>query len=348
MSDQIRPAGLDYRTAGVDIDAGDALVENIKPLAKRTLREGVLAGIGGFGALFEVPKRYRNPVLVSGTDGVGTKLKLAFELQRHDSIGIDLVAMSVNDILVQGAEPLFFLDYYACGKLDVATATSVVGGIARGCEIAGCALIGGETAEMPGMYPPGEYDLAGFAVGVVEKDRIIDGSRIAPGDAVLGLASSGAHSNGYSLVRRILERARPDLSSDFHGRPLSDVILAPTRIYVKPVLALLAQIEVKGMAHITGGGLLENVPRILGAGLTAQLDRKAWPQQPLFDWLQIEGGVADQEMLRVFNCGIGMALVVAKQDVARASTLLEAAGERVYEIGVIRERQGDEAQTLCP
>ena len=348
MSDQIRPAGLDYRTAGVDIDAGDALVENIKPLAKRTLREGVLAGIGGFGALFEVPKRYRNPVLVSGTDGVGTKLKLAFELQRHDSIGIDLVAMSVNDILVQGAEPLFFLDYYACGKLDVATATSVVGGIARGCEIAGCALIGGETAEMPGMYPPGEYDLAGFAVGVVEKDRIIDGSRIAPGDAVLGLASSGAHSNGYSLVRRILERARPDLSSDFHGRPLSDVILAPTRIYVKPVLALLAQIEVKGLAHITGGGLLENVPRILGAGLTAQLDRKAWPQPPLFDWLQIEGGVADQEMLRVFNCGIGMVLVVAKQDVARASTLLEAAGERVYKIGVIRARQGDEAQTLCP
>ena len=348
MSDQIRPAGLDYRTAGVDIDAGDALVENIKPLAKRTLREGVLAGIGGFGALFEVPKRYRNPVLVSGTDGVGTKLKLAFELQRHDSIGIDLVAMSVNDILVQGAEPLFFLDYYACGKLDVATATSVVGGIARGCEIAGCALIGGETAEMPGMYPPGEYDLAGFAVGVVEKDRIIDGSRIGPGDVVLGLASSGAHSNGYSLVRRILERARPDLSSDFHGRPLSDVILAPTRIYVRPVLALLAQVDVKGLAHITGGGLLENVPRILGDGLTAQLDRNAWPRPPLFDWLQSQGGVADQEMLRVFNCGIGMVLVIAKQDVAHASALLEAAGERVYEIGVIRARQGDEAQTLCP
>ena len=348
MSDQIRPAGLDYRTAGVDIDAGDALVENIKPLAKRTLREGVLAGIGGFGALFEVPKRYRNPVLVSGTDGVGTKLKLAFELQRHDSIGIDLVAMSVNDILVQGAEPLFFLDYYACGKLDVATATSVVGGIARGCEIAGCALIGGETAEMPGMYPPGEYDLAGFAVGVVEKDRIIDGSRIGPGDVVLGLASSGAHSNGYSLVRRILERARPDLSSDFHGRPLSDVILAPTRIYVRPVLALLAQVDVKGLAHITGGGLLENVPRILGDGLTAQLDRKAWPRPPLFDWLQSQGGVADQEMLRVFNCGIGMVLVIAKQDAARASALLQAAGEKVYEIGAIRARQGDEAQTLCP
>ena len=348
MSDQIRPPGLDYRTAGVDIDAGDALVENIKPLAKRTLREGVLAGIGGFGALFEVPKRYRNPVLVSGTDGVGTKLKLAFELQRHDSIGIDLVAMSVNDILVQGAEPLFFLDYYACGKLDVATATSVVGGIARGCEIAGCALIGGETAEMPGMYPLGEYDLAGFAVGVVEKDRIIDGRRIGPGDVVLGLASSGAHSNGYSLVRRILERARPDLSSDFHGLPLSDVILAPTRIYVRPVLALLAQVDVKGLAHITGGGLLENVPRILGDGLTAQLDRKAWPRPPLFDWLQSQGGVTDQEMLRVFNCGIGMVLVIAKQDMAHASTLLQAAGEKVYEIGAIRMRQGQEAQTLCP
>jgi len=348
MSDQIRPAGLDYRTAGVDIDAGDALVENIKPLAKRTLREGVLAGIGGFGALFEVPKRYRNPVLLSGTDGVGTKLKLAFELQRHDSIGIDLVAMSVNDILVQGAEPLFFLDYYACGKLDVATATSVVGGIARGCEIAGCALIGGETAEMPGMYPLGEYDLAGFAVGVVEKDRIIDGRRIGPGDVVLGLASSGAHSNGYSLVRRILERARPDLSSDFHGLPLSDVILAPTRIYVRPVLALLAQVDVKGLAHITGGGLLENVPRILGDGLTAQLDRKTWPRPPLFDWLQSQGGVADQEMLRVFNCGIGMVLVIAKQDAARASALLRGAGEKVYEIGAIRARQGDEAQTQCP
>ena len=239
MSDPHPGSGLTYAQAGVDIDAGDALVENIKPLARRTLREGVLAGIGGFGALFEVPKKYRNPVLVSGTDGVGTKLKLAFELNRHDTIGIDLVAMSVNDILVQGAEPLFFLDYFACGKLDVTVATQVVAGIARGCELAGCALIGGETAEMPGMYPPGEYDLAGFAVGAVEKERIIDGSRIAAGDVVLGLASSGAHSNGYSLIRRILERARPDLSADFHGRPLADVILAPTRIYVKPVLRLL-------------------------------------------------------------------------------------------------------------
>jgi phosphoribosylformylglycinamidine cyclo-ligase len=348
MSDQPRPTGLDYRAAGVDIDAGDALVENIKPLAKRTLRDGVLAGIGGFGALFEVPKRYRNPVLVSGTDGVGTKLKLAFELKRHDTIGIDLVAMSVNDILVQGAEPLFFLDYYACGKLDVAAATEVVAGIARGCELAGCALIGGETAEMPGMYPPGEYDLAGFAVGIVEKDRIIDGSRIAPGDVVLGLASSGAHSNGYSLVRRILERVQPDLSAAFHGRPLSEVLLAPTRIYVRPVLALLAQVGVKGLAHITGGGLLENVPRILADSLTAQLDRRAWPRPPLFDWLQAHGGVDEQEMLRVFNCGIGMVVVVAKHDAERATTLLEGAGERVYEIGVIRSRGPGEAQTLVP
>src|SRR6185369_13816100 len=245
--------GLSYRSAGVDIDAGDALVEAIKPFARRTLCPEVLGGIGGFGALFEVSKKFREPVLVSGTDGVGTKLKLAFQLNRHGSVGIDLVAMSVNDILVQGAEPLFFLDYFACGRLDVATATDVVKGIARGCELAGCALIGGETAEMPGMYPEGEYDLAGFAVGVVEKSAIIDGSTIKAGDAVLGLASSGAHSNGYSLVRKILERARPDLNGDFHGRPLADVLMAPTRIYVKPLLALMQSMPVKGMAHITGG-----------------------------------------------------------------------------------------------
>ena len=337
---------LSYRAAGVDIDAGDQLVENIKPIARRTLRDGVLAGIGGFGALFEVPKRFRNPVLVSGTDGVGTKLKLAFQLGRHDTIGIDLVAMSVNDILVQGAEPLFFLDYFACGRLDVATATTVIKGIAAGCEQAACALIGGETAEMPGMYSPGEYDLAGFAVGVVEKDRILDGSGIAEGDVVLGLASSGAHSNGYSLIRRILEREATDLSSDFHGRPLADALLAPTRIYVKPVLGLLQQVPVKGLAHITGGGLLENLPRILESHLTAELERDAWPRSPLFSWLQKKGRVSDQEMLRVFNCGIGMIAVLGEEEAEPAMQQLAAAGERPYRIGRIRARRAGETQTL--
>ena len=337
---------LSYRDAGVDIDAGDALVERIKPLARKTLREGVLAGIGGFGALFEVPKRFKEPVLVSGTDGVGTKLKLAFHLKRHDTVGIDLVAMSVNDILVQGAEPLFFLDYFACGRLDVDTAAAVVGGIARGCELAGCALIGGETAEMPGMYPDGEYDLAGFAVGAVEKSRIIDGRSIVPGDVVLGLASSGAHSNGYSLVRKIIARADPDFNADFHGRPLGEVVMAPTRIYVKPLLALLQAITVKGMAHITGGGLVENVPRILDEGLAAVLHRDAWTMPPLFAWLQGEGGVADAEMHRVFNCGIGMAVVVAAADADAAMTQLCAAGETVWRIGEIVARAPGQAQTV--
>jgi len=341
-------APLTYRDAGVDIDAGDALVDRIKPLAARTMRAGVLAGIGGFGALFEVPKKYREPVLVSGTDGVGTKLKLAFQWNRHDTVGIDLVAMSVNDILVQGAEPLFFLDYFACGKLSVDTAASVVGGIARGCELAGCALIGGETAEMPGMYPEGEYDLAGFAVGVVEKSAIIDGKSIAPGDVVLGLASSGAHSNGYSLLRKILERtdARPD--QDFHGQPLADVVMAPTRIYVKQVLAALAEYgtAIKGLAHITGGGLLENVPRILQPGLQARLHRDAWPMPPLFAWLQQEGGVADSEMHRVFNCGIGMVLVV---DAARADAVaatLRGQGETVYALGQVAACGEGEPRTV--
>jgi phosphoribosylformylglycinamidine cyclo-ligase len=329
---------LSYRDAGVDIDAGDALVEAIKPFAKRTLRPEVLAGIGGFGALFELSKRYREPVLVAGTDGVGTKLKLAFALGRHDTVGIDLVAMSVNDILVQGAEPLFFLDYFACGKLDVATATDVVKGIARGCELAGCALIGGETAEMPGMYPEGEYDLAGFAVGVAEKSALIDGRAIAPGDTVLGLASSGAHSNGYSLVRKILARSGPDLGADFHGRPLADVLLEPTRIYVKPLLALMREVTVKGCAHITGGGLVENVPRVLPEGVAAVLEARAWPRPPLFDWLQREGGVEASEMHRVFNCGIGMAVIVAEGDAARAIERLTAAGETVYRIGTIERR----------
>jgi phosphoribosylformylglycinamidine cyclo-ligase len=340
------PKPLTYRDAGVDIDAGDALVDNIKPFAKRTLRPEVMAGIGGFGALCGIPKGYREPVLVSGTDGVGTKLKLAFEFDRHDTIGIDLVAMSVNDILVQGAEPLFFLDYFACGKLDVPRATDVVKGIARGCELAGCALIGGETAEMPGMYPPGEYDLAGFAVGVVEKSRIIDGRAIAAGDVVLGLASSGAHSNGYSLVRRILAQAKPDLGADFHGRPLREAILAPTRIYVKPLLKLMAAMPVKGLAHITGGGLVDNVPRILPESVTAELSRAAWPRPPLFDWLQREGNVEDAEMHRVFNCGIGMALVVAAGDADAALKLLAAEGEQAFRIGHIRARRDGEPQTI--
>ncbi|TAN54422.1 MAG: phosphoribosylformylglycinamidine cyclo-ligase [Betaproteobacteria bacterium] len=327
--------GLSYRDAGVDIDAGDALVEAIKPLARRTLRPEVLTGIGGFGALCELPRKYRQPVLVSSTDGVGTKLKLAFAMDRHDSVGIDLVAMSVNDVLVQGAEPLFFLDYFACGKLDRRVAAEVIGGIARGCELAGCALIGGETAEMPGMYPVGEYDLAGFCVGVVEKDRIVDGRSIRAGDRLLGLASSGAHSNGYSLIRRILERGKSDLQSDVGGRPLGEAILEPTRIYVKSVLALLAEVPVKGLAHITGGGITGNVPRMLPAGTRAVIRANAWPQPALFQWLQAAGRVAAEEMHRVFNCGIGMAIALDASDAPRAAQLLRRAGETVYEIGEI-------------
>jgi phosphoribosylformylglycinamidine cyclo-ligase len=340
------PVSLSYRDAGVDIDAGDALIEAIKPFAKRTMRDGVLAGIGGFGALFEVSKKYREPVLVSGTDGVGTKLKLAFHLNRHDTVGIDLVAMSVNDILVQGAEPLFFLDYFACGRLNVATATDVIKGIAAGCEQAGCALIGGETAEMPSMYPDGEYDLAGFAVGAVEKARIIDGKKISPGDVVLGLASSGAHSNGYSLVRKILDVAKPDLNADFHGRPLSDVLIEPTRIYVKPLLALMEKIDIHGLVHITGGGLVENIPRVLQPDLTAVLHRDAWQMPPLFTWLQQHGGVADAEMHRVFNCGIGMTVIVAKNKADDTEALLRQSGETVFRLGEIRERHQGEPQTI--
>jgi phosphoribosylformylglycinamidine cyclo-ligase len=341
-----KAASLTYRDAGVDIDAGDALVERIKPFAKRTMRPEVLAGIGGFGALFELSKKYREPVLVSGTDGVGTKLKLAFHLNRHDTVGQDLVAMSVNDILVQGAEPLFFLDYFACGRLDVDTAESVIKGIAQGCELAGCALIGGETAEMPSMYPDGEYDLAGFAVGAVEKSKIITGTDIKPGDAVLGLASSGAHSNGYSLIRRIIERARPIMAADFHGRPFGDVVMAPTRIYVKPLLALMEALPVKGMAHITGGGLVENVPRVLPDSVAAVLDRRQWPMPPLFQWLQEQGGVADAEMHRVFNCGIGMIVIVAAEHEKHAIDLLAATGEAAYPVGRIEARHGDAPQTI--
>src|SRR5262249_24154705 len=299
-----------------------------------------------FGALFEISRNYREPVLVSGTDGVGTKLKLAFELKRHDSIGIDLVAMSVNDILTQGAEPLFFLDYYACGRLDVATATAVIRGIAEGCTRAGSALIGGETAEMPGMYPTGKYDLAGFAVGIVEKSRIIDGSGIRAGDVVLGLASSGAHSNGYSLIRKIIAVKGVDLSARLHGRALSDVILEPTRIYVKPVLQLLASVTIKGLAHITGGGLLDNVPRVLPEALAARIERAAWTMPPLFRWLQERGDLADRELYRVFNCGIGMVLVVAPADAQAAAKVLKAAGETVWRIGSIVKRGKNDPQVI--
>jgi phosphoribosylformylglycinamidine cyclo-ligase len=324
---------LSYRDAGVDIDAGDALVEAIKPFARRTLRPEVLAGIGGFGALCRIPRKYRQPVLVSGTDGVGTKLKLAFAFGRHDTVGVDLVAMSVNDVLVQGAEPLFFLDYFACGELDPRVAVAVVKGIARGCELAGCALIGGETAEMPGMYPAGEYDLAGFCVGVVERKRIISGRAIRPGDVLLGLASSGAHSNGYSLIRKILERDAPDAA-------MTDAIMQPTRIYVRPILKLLRSVSVKGLAHITGGGLVGNVPRVLPPRTRAVIDARAWPRPALFDWLQRKGAVAEAEMHRVFNCGIGMVAVVAAADARRAARRLRALGETVYEIGFIEKAKG--------
>jgi phosphoribosylformylglycinamidine cyclo-ligase len=326
--------GLSYRDAGVDIEAGDALVEAIKPFARRTLRPEVLGGIGGFAALCELPKKYRQPVLVSGTDGVGTKLKLAFALNRHDTIGIDLVAMSVNDILTSGAEPLFFLDYYVCERLDVRIATQVVKGIAKGCELAGCALIGGETAEHPDAFPKDEYDLAGFALGVVEKERIIDGRSIGAGDALLGLASSGAHSNGYSLIRRIVGEER--LSSEH-----ADSLMAPTRIYVKPVLKLLAAVPVKGLAHITGGGLVGNMPRILPAGTRAVIRKAAWPRPEIFHWLQHAGGVAEEEMFRVFNCGIGMVVVVPRDKARTATALLEGEGERVFEIGAIEQSSGE-------
>ena len=322
--------GLSYRDAGVDIDAGDDLVDRIKPLAKKTMREGVLAGIGGFGALFEVPKRYKEPVLVAGTDGVGQ----------------DLVAMSVNDILVQGAEPLFFLDYFACGKLTVDTAATVVGGIAQGCELSGCALIGGETAEMPGMYPPGEYDLAGFAVGAVEKSKIITGNTIVPGDVVLAIASSGAHSNGYSLVRKIIERAGAKPSDDLGGRPLGDVVMAPTEIYVKPLLKLISEIDVKGMAHITGGGLVDNIPRVLPENTQAILHRDSWQMPELFRWLQMKGGVADAEMVRVFNCGIGMVVIVSPVQAEAAIKSLSAQGLKAWTVGEVVERPKDAPQTI--
>ena len=345
MSSSNTPTPISYKDAGVDIDAGDALVERIKPLAKKTLREGVMAGIGGFGALFEVPKKYQEPVLVSGTDGVGTKLKLAGEWNMHDTVGIDLVAMSVNDVLVQGAEPLFFLDYFACGKLDVDTAAAVVGGIAKGCELSGCALIGGETAEMPGMYPPGEYDLAGFAVGAVEKSKILTGQSVATGDVVLGLASHGVHSNGFSLVRKCIERAGANLPATLDGQPFKQAVMAPTRLYVKYVLAALAQHPhdapaggIKALAHITGGGLLENIPRVLPDGLAAHLQAGSWPQSELFAWLQATAGIDAIEMNRTFNNGIGMVLVVSAGAADAVAATLAGLGETVHRIGAIAPR----------
>ena len=338
---------LTYRDAGVDIEAGDVLVERIKPLAQRTLRPEVLGGIGGFGALFEVSKKYKNPVMVSGTDGVGTKLKLAFRMKKHDTIGIDLVAMSVNDILVSGAEPAFFLDYFACGKLDIGVAADVVKGIAEGCAQAGCALIGGETAEMPGMYDPNEYDLAGFAVGLVDKAAIIDGSKIKAGDVVIGLPSSGLHSNGFTLVRKVIAVSGADLFEPFEGdNTLGHALLEPTRIYVKPVLATLAKIDVKGLAHITGGGLTENVPRVLPENTCAVIEQSRWTMPWVFKWLKKQGNIEDAEMYRTFNCGIGMVMVVSRGDARAAIDLLAANGVAAFEAGAIAAREPGAPQTV--
>jgi phosphoribosylformylglycinamidine cyclo-ligase len=333
------PTPLSYKAAGVDIDAGDALVERIKPLAKRTMREGVLGGIGGFGALFEIPKRYKEPVLVSGTDGVGTKLRLAFEWNMHDTVGIDLVAMSVNDVLVQGAEPLFFLDYFACGKLDVDTAAAVIGGIAKGCELSGCALIGGETAEMPGMYPAGEYDLAGFCVGAAEKSKLLPLPTVQSGDVILGLASSGVHSNGFSLVRKCIERVGANAPAMLDGKSFKQALMMPTRLYVKNVLVALAKHDIKALAHITGGGLLENIPRVLPEGVAAHLTKGSWPQTELFAWLQKTAGIDDLEMNRTFNNGIGMVVVVSPEDAAAVMATLQGLGEQVHAIGQMSERK---------
>ncbi|HMW42107.1 MAG TPA: phosphoribosylformylglycinamidine cyclo-ligase [Plasticicumulans sp.] len=344
VSDQTPPIRLSYRDAGVDIDAGEALVERIKPHARRTARPGVLGGLGGFGALFELPlDRYRQPVLVSGTDGVGTKLRLALDTGLHDTIGIDLVAMCANDIAVAGAEPLFFLDYYATGKLDVDTAATVIQGIADGCALAGCALVGGETAEMPGMYEGADYDLAGFCVGIVEKERIIDGSRVAPGDVLIGLASSGPHSNGYSLIRRILAVTGTSLDEPFAGTTLGRALLAPTRIYVPAMLKLLEQIDVHSFAHITGGGLPDNLPRVLADGTRAVIDAASWQRPEIFRWLQQQGGVIESEMYRTFNCGVGMVVCVAPADVETTLASLAASGETAWVMGRI-EAAGDDAQ----
>jgi len=342
MTEQKATPSLSYKDAGVDIDAGEALVERIKGVAKRTSRPEVMGGLGGFGALCELPKGYREPVLVSGTDGVGTKLRLAMTLNQHDTIGIDLVAMCVNDLIVAGAEPLFFLDYYATGKLNVNVAADVVTGIGVGCEQAGCALVGGETAEMPGMYEGDDYDLAGFCVGVVEKSGIIDGKKVTAGDSLIALASSGPHSNGYSLIRKILEVSEASLEQDCGGQPLGQALMAPTRIYVKPLLQLIKDRDVHALSHITGGGLLENIPRVLPEGCKAVIDTRSWELPPVFQWLQSAGGVEPREMYRTFNCGVGMVIALPENQAQEAVAQLNAAGERAFVVGRIAPAAGDE------
>jgi len=341
MSDNDKQASLSYKDAGVDIDAGNALVERIKGISRRTARPEVLGGLGGFGALCEIPPGYREPVLVSGTDGVGTKLSLAMTMGQHDTIGIDLVAMCVNDLVVAGAEPLFFLDYYATGALNVDTAADVVSGIGRGCELAGCALVGGETAEMPGMYDGDDYDLAGFCVGVVEKSRIIDGRDVQPGDVLLAIASSGPHSNGYSLIRKILERSGAELDQPLGDTTLGEALLAPTTIYVRALLDLFKLVPVKALSHITGGGLLENLPRVLPAGCKAQIDTASWEWPAIFSWLQAQGRVDTREMYRTFNCGVGMVICVAGEHREQALAQLSAAGHHCWQVGQIVAGDGE-------
>ena len=335
---------ISYKDAGVDIEAGEQLINRIKPFANETKRKESIGGLGGFGSMFEIPEKFKKPVLVSGTDGVGTKLKLAFDLNKHETIGQDLVAMCVNDILVQGAEPLFFLDYYACGKLDVDTAATIIKGIAAGCLLANCSLVGGETAEMPGMYDHGEYDLAGFCVGAVEKNSIINGSKVKEGNLVLGLTSSGAHSNGYSLIRKIISHSKVDLNKDFYGEKLSDVLMKPTKIYVKSILSLIEKVNVHAMAHITGGGIMENLPRVLPIHLSAKINKNSWELPHLFQWLKDEANLDDTELYKTFNCGIGMAIIVDETDAHEASNLLRELGEEVHTIGRIEQSDKYEHQ----
>lgn len=342
MSEQKQ--SLSYKDAGVDIDAGNTLVERIKGVVKKTRRPEVMGGIGGFGALCEIPAGYKQPVLVAGTDGVGTKLRLAIDLKKHDTVGIDLVAMCVNDLIVQGAEPLFFLDYYATGKLDVDTAADVVTGIGKGCELSGCALIGGETAEMPGMYDGEDYDMAGFCTGVVEKSKIIDGSKVAAGDQLIALASSGPHSNGFSLIRKVLEVSNADTSAEFNGKTLGETLLEPTRIYVKPLLELFKQVDVHALSHITGGGFWENIPRVLPSSAKAVVKGDSWQWPPIFNWLQENGNITTHEMYRTFNCGVGMVLVVPANELENSLNILKDLGENAWHLGEIQNAVAGEEQ----